>query len=119
MAVGGPGDYPPIITVGQPRMMEPPCAVGSPMRAAGLPPIITVVEPMTIESGGPTHTHISPTTDAGMFPIKTVGAPGPVTGPPTCGTGGSPGVTIGQTCMSVRRAAIGMVNCLLYTSPSP
>jgi hypothetical protein len=78
------------------------------MRAAGLPPIITVVEPMATVSGGPTQTHISPTTEAGIPPIKTVGAPGEVIGPPTCGTGGVPVVTIGQVCMSVNRAAIGI-----------
>lgn len=101
--------HPPIITVGQPRITEPPCAVGSPMRAAGVPPIITVVEPIAIVSGGPTQTSMSPTTDAGMLPIKTVGAPGPVIGPPTCGIGGRPGVTIGHTCISVKRAAIGII----------
>jgi hypothetical protein len=36
----------------------------------------------------------------------TVGAP-LITGPPTCGTGGVPGVAIGQVCMSVMRAAGG------------
>ncbi len=88
--------------------MEPPCAVGSPIRAAGIPPIITVVDPMATVSGGPTQTHMSPATEAGMPPIKTVAQPGPVTGPPTCGMGGTPGVTIGQTCISVNRAAIGI-----------
>ena len=39
------GGHPPIITVGQPITMLPPCAVVSPIRAAGLPPIITVAEP--------------------------------------------------------------------------
>ncbi len=57
------------------------------MRAAGLPPIITVVEPMTIESGGPTHVHMEPTVAAGRPPISTVGAPGGRIGPPTCGFG--------------------------------
>jgi hypothetical protein len=37
--------------------------------------------------------------------IRTVGHPGPTTGPPVCGTGGVPGVTIGHTCMSLIRAA--------------
>jgi hypothetical protein len=41
---------------------------------------------------------------AGMLPISTVALP-LVIGPPTWGTGGTPGVTIGQTCMSPRRAA--------------
>jgi len=75
------------------------------MRAAGLPPISTVAEPFTIVSGGPTHTAMSPSTAAGMFAMRTVGMPGPPTGPPTCGTGP---VVIGQVCMSVRRAAGGM-----------
>src|SRR6185437_4898770 len=89
--------------------MLPPCAVLSPMRAAGRPPINTEVEPFTMTSGGPTQTHVSPTQAAGKPPIRTVGIPGPMTGPPTWGTGGTPGVTIGQACMSVRRAAGGMV----------
>src|SRR6187399_904038 len=33
-------------------------------------------------------------------------------GPPTCGTGGTPGVTIGQTCMSPIRAAKGITDLL-------
>ena len=45
------------------------------MRAAGFLPIITVVEPIAIESGGPTHTHRSPTAAAGSFAISTVGHP--------------------------------------------
>src|SRR3954452_9990606 len=88
--------------------MVPPCAVGSPTRAAGFLPIITLVDPMTIVAGGPTQTHMSPTTAAGIFAISTVGAPGPVIGPPTWGIGGVPGVCIGHTCMSPRRAAGGM-----------
>jgi len=63
-------------------------------------------------SGGPTQTALSPTTAAGRLPINTVGTPGPTSGPPTCGTGGTggrPGVTIGQACRSLRRAAGGMV----------
>ena len=43
------------------------------MRAAGLPPIMTPLEPMAIVSGGPTQMHISPTTAAGEPPISTVG----------------------------------------------
>ena len=42
---------------------------------------------------------------AGIPPINTVGHPGPVIGPPTCGIGGVPGVTIGHTCMSPILAA--------------
>jgi hypothetical protein len=83
--------------------MVPPCAVESPIRAAGLPPINTVDDPMAIVSGGPTQTSISPTQAAGIPPISTVGDPGGRTGPPTWGT--PPGLIIGQTCMSVSRAA--------------
>jgi hypothetical protein len=67
-----------------------------------MPPIITVDDPAMIVSGGPVQVAISPTTAAGMPPINTVGLPGPVTGPPTCGT---VPVTIGHTCMSVTLAA--------------
>ncbi len=76
-------NYPPIKTFIQPKTILPPCAVVSPIRAAGLPPIITVAEPFTMASGGPTQVAMSPTTAAGMFPIKTFGTPGPVIGPPT------------------------------------
>jgi hypothetical protein len=100
--------HPPIITVGSPTVIVPPWAVLSPMRAAGLPPINTVAEPFTTESGGPTQTQLSPTTAAGRLPISTVGQPGPTTGPPTWGIGGVPGVCIGQLCRSVRRAAGGI-----------
>jgi hypothetical protein len=100
--------HPPIITVGKPRTMLPPWAVESPIRAAGLPPIKTVAEPLTMESGGPTQTHISPITAAGIPPMMTVGTPGPSTGPPTWGIGGSPGVTMGHTWRSVSLAAGGM-----------
>lgn len=75
------------------------------MRAAGCPPIRTVTEPITMGAGGPTHVHIPPRTAAGMLAIKTVGAPGGMIGPPTCGIGGTAGVIIGQTCMSPTRAA--------------
>ena len=86
-------------------MILPPCAVESPILAAGLPPIRTEAEPFTMLSGGPTQVHISPTTAAGLPPIRTVAAPGPVTGPPTCGIGGVPGVCIGQMCISPMVAA--------------
>ena len=56
-------------------------------------------------AGGPTQVHISPITAAGMFDMSTLGTPGPVMGLPTCGIGGVPGVTIGQVCISVMRAA--------------
>src|SRR6185295_18634051 len=83
----------------------PPCAVWSPMRAAGMPPIITFVEPMTIASGGPAQVAMSPTRAAGMPAISTVGQPGGRIGPPTCGDGP---LNIGQVCMSPTRAAGGM-----------
>jgi hypothetical protein len=98
-------NYPPIRTVGHPKTIEPPCAVVSPILAAGLPQIITVAEPLTMESGGPTQTALSPTVAAGILPINTVAAPGPTMGPPTCGMGGRPGVVIGQVCISVNLAA--------------
>jgi hypothetical protein len=66
----------------------------------------TVPEPAAIVSGGPTQVHISPTFAAGIPPIITVGVPGGITGPPTCGT---VPVTIGQTCMSPTLAAIGII----------
>jgi len=94
--------HPPIITVGYPTTIEPPCEDRSPIRAAGIPPIITVAEPLTILSGGPVHVHISPTLAAGIPPINTVGHPGGRIGPPTCGT--TP-VTIGQVCISPTLAA--------------
>jgi hypothetical protein len=92
------------------------------MRAAGLFPIKTVVDPVAMTSGGPTQTHASPTTAAGNSPINTVGHPGPITGPPTCGIGGRPGVSIGQICISVVRAAgllMNQKNCLLKIRKNP
>jgi hypothetical protein len=100
--------HPPIMTVGHPATMLPPWAVVSPILAAGRPPIITVAEAFTIASGGPAQMQLSPITAAGNLPMSTVGTPGPTTGPPTCGTGGRPGVTIGQACMSVILAAGGI-----------
>src|SRR6476659_6646758 len=97
---------PPIITVGQPIIIVPPCDVESPILAPGFPPINTVEEPIAILSGGPAHTHMSPTHAAGKPPIKTVGAPGGNIGPPTCGTG--PGFDNGQTCISPTLAAKGI-----------
>jgi len=94
-----------MMTVGKHPTTVPPWAVLSPIRAAGMLPIKTVPDPLTMTSGGPTHTHMLPSVAAGMFPIITVTAPGEQIGPPTCGT--TP-VTIGQTCMSVSRAAGGM-----------
>jgi hypothetical protein len=77
----------------------------SPIRAAGMPPIITVAEPAAIVSGGPVQTSISPTLAAGIPPIKTVGQPGGRTGPPTCGTGP---LLNGQVCISPVLAAAGI-----------
>ncbi len=81
----------------------PPWAVMSPMRAAGRFMMSTVKLPRAMTSGGPTHMHMSVTRAAGSMPTSTVTAQGGRTGPPTCGMGGTPGVTIGQTCMSVTR----------------
>src|SRR5256885_4214708 len=82
------------------------------MRAAGIIPIITLLDPFTITSGGPTQVAMSVTRAAGKKPIITVGQPGGRIGPPTCGT--TP-VTMGQVCMSDTRAAGGIVppNALL------
>src|SRR5262249_22679924 len=79
------------------------------MRAAGCPPIRTVIEPSAITSGGPTQVAISPTRAAGTPAIITVGQHGGRIGPPTCGT--TP-VTIGQVCISPRRAAGGSFRVL-------
>lgn len=96
------------MTVGQPATITPPCAVGSPIRAAIKFPIKTVEDPSAMLSGGPTHRHISVARAAGWPPISTVGHPGGKMGPPTCGTGGVPGVTIGHVCMSPILAAGGI-----------
>src|SRR5688572_14821280 len=77
----------------------------SPIRAAGLLEINTVNDPSTMTSGGPTQTHCEVTVADGRLPISTVGPPGETIGPPTCGMGGRPGVTMGQVCISVMRAA--------------
>src|SRR5688572_23013450 len=95
----------PISTVGKPITIEPPCAVMSPSRAAGRPQTSTVTDAFTITSGGPTHTHISVARACGIPPVSTVRAQGGRICPPTCGMGGTPGVTIGQTCISPARAA--------------
>jgi hypothetical protein len=83
------------MTVGQPVVMFPPCTVMSPIRAASLFSIKTENDPKAIVSGGPTQVHMSPTRAAGIKPIDTVTLPMMI-GPPTCGTGGVPGVAIGQ-----------------------
>jgi hypothetical protein len=75
------------------------------MRAAGKSLTKTVIDPFTIMSGGPTHTAISVTRACGKLPVSTVTEQGGSMGPPTWGIGGTPGVTIGHTCISVARAA--------------
>ena len=88
----------------QPAAILPPCMVGSPILAAGLPPINTEVDPGPMVSGGPAHVHILVEVAAGIPPINTVGTPGGKIGPPTCG--GVAGVAgIGQVCMSPTLAA--------------
>jgi hypothetical protein len=67
--------------------------------------MITVTDPCMIASGGPVQMQMSPTRDAGIPATRTVGQPGGIMGPPTCGIGGVPGVTIGHVCMSPTRAA--------------
>ena len=98
-------DSQPTRTVGKPMAMVPPWRVGSPILAAGRPSKSTSGAPMAIASGGPTQMARSPIHAAGRPPIRIVGAPGPTIGPPTCGIGGTQGVCMGQTCMSVSRAA--------------
>lgn len=75
------------------------------MRAAGMLLMSTVAEPLTTESGGPTHRHTLPTVAEIIPAIIVVAPPGARIGPPTCGTGGVPGVTMGQVCISPTRAA--------------
>lgn len=65
-------------------------------------------------SGGPTHVDMSVTRACGSLPVITFTEQGGRIGPPTCGIGGTPGVTIGQTCMSLTRAA-GIPIPLSYT----
>lgn len=91
----------PIITVAQPEVITPPCAVGSPSRAAGSPPINTVADPFTIAFGGPGQAHRSPMRAAGSPAINTVGQPRGNIIPPTCGFG----LLIGQVCISLILAA--------------
>lgn len=94
--------------------MVPPCAVASPILAAGAPPIVTVDEPEVIISGGPIQVSISPSLAAGSPPISTVGQPSGKTGPPTCGT---VAVTIGQRCMSPTLAA-GVILLIFFNTHS-
>lgn len=101
----GRGRQPPISTVGKPSTIAPPWTVGSSTRAADRLQINTVIEPFNIASGGPTQVAVSVTRAAGIEPMSTVIAQGGRMGPPTWGTGGVPGVIIGQACMSPTRAA--------------
>ncbi len=82
-------------TVGHPGgMTAPPPPLRSPTRAAGIPPIRTVADPLAMTSAP----QLSPIRAAGIPPISTVGAPG-----------GIIGVGIAEvrvlTIMSVTRAA--------------
>ena len=86
----------------QPSVITPPWLVLSPIRAAGIPPTITVALPLITLQGGPTQIPIVPIWAAGMPPISTFHAAGAASTPPTCGTGP---VNIGQVCMSATRAA--------------
>src|SRR6478609_2958844 len=94
-----------MLTDKSPSKMLPPCAVLSPIRAAGCPPIITVDEPVMITSDGPEQPAMSPNLAAGCPPIITVVQPGGMMGPPTWGLGDG----MGQACMSPTRAAAGMM----------
>src|SRR6185369_8412566 len=96
--------YPPISTVGAPGgSTAPPPPVVSPTRAAGIPPISTVAEPLMMASAPPP----SPRRAAGTPPISTVAAPGGIIGI------GAPWVAV-LTIMSVTRAAGNI--CALSTS---
>lgn len=83
-------------TLGHPATIMPPCAVLSPRREAGLPPMSTVASPCASVSGGElTHTARSPMRAAGAPPMSTVTSP-LSTGPPPWS---------GQVCISPIRAA--------------
>jgi hypothetical protein len=111
-----------MMTVGQPGPgpMGVPWRLRSPMRAAGNPPIKTVVLPIAIPFGaGETHT-IPPgkplATAAGCPPISTVTtAAAGVIGPPTCGVTTS---TKGHNAESPARRAGpgGIANSLSLSS---
>jgi hypothetical protein len=68
---------------------------------------MTLDDPLTMTSGGPTQTQVSEIRAEGKKPIKTVISPVMI-GPPTWGIGGVPGVAIGQVCISVILAAGGI-----------
>ena len=66
---------------------DPPGSITmSPMQAAGLPPMITVGDPLTMTSVPPLHAARSPARAAGSPPMNTLTAPA-TAGPPTCGAG--------------------------------
>ena len=65
---------------------------------------MTVGEPVWTTSGGPTHVQGFPTVAAAWPPIRMLVQPA-VMGPPTWGTGGTPGVTCGHVWLSPWRAA--------------
>ncbi len=85
-----------MITDEQPDVIRPPCVVESPCLAAAFPLILTEDEPLLILSGGPVQTHMLPTVAAGKPPIKTVGTPGGMIGPPVCGVLRGEGFVKGQ-----------------------
>lgn len=90
------------MTVGQPVVITPPCAVASPSLLAIRKLINTPDDPIEMTSGGPVQIAVSETRAAGLNPIMTFGLP-VMMGPPTWGTG--PGLIRGQTCKSLIRAA--------------
>src|ERR1051325_723876 len=106
-----------MMTVAHPAVMLPPCAVESPCRAAPLPPSNTVREPLTTLSGGPLHVHCVPRIAAGFPPLRTVGAPGGMIGPPVCGL--PPGLASGQVWLSPTRAAMDMSRPQLMSTLAP
>ncbi|CCO38908.1 conserved hypothetical protein [Vibrio nigripulchritudo SFn135] len=74
----------PINTFPLPEATTPPCAVPSPILAAGKPLMKTLDEPADMESGGPMHTAMSPCLAAGRELINTLDEPA-ATGQPTWG----------------------------------
>jgi hypothetical protein len=74
--------YPPIITVGAPVEITPPCEVGSVIRAADRKPICTVSDPLIIV---PVQVSKSVTLAAGIQLIITVGIPVVISAPPIIG----------------------------------
>lgn len=73
----------PMMTVVHPAMMTPPCAVGSPNRAAAFPWIRTEEDPATIAWAGPNaHVQTLPCVAAGAYAMSTEDAPPEVIVPP-------------------------------------